>query len=632
MPKVIDYQEGDDWIAYHGDSVEVLRGLADDSLHFSVYSPPFASLYTYSASDRDLGNCRTHDEFHDHYKFIIGDLLRSTKSGRCMSVHCMALPTSKTRDGYIGLTDFPGRIIRACEDAGWIFHSKVTIWKDPVTAMQRTKALGLLHKQVLKDSCMSRQGIPDEVLTFRKPGENPERVIHRKEDFPVALWQKWASPVWDDINPSDTLQFRSVREEADERHVCLAEGSLVLTREHGYTPIETVEVGDSVLTHRGRWMPVLAKRCNGAAETVRVCAQGVAHLIATPDHKLYTRVASGTHEKASAMRNDPEWVEANNSLGSYLNLRLPDVEDNQLTEAEWWIVGRWLGDGHRGTRQTSGKRGAGFGEFIISCGHHEIDELTARLGENAGQVVVRTASQVTLRGLRHEVRETLNRCGSGAANKKLPGEAVSLCQSKAEALLSGYLSADGHYVKKYDRHCASSISRALLLGMSMVAMRARGVVASVYAGRPDRDGEICGRMVHMSQDWVFAFRNSQGHHQSGWIGADGSWRKVRRVDDCGERQVWDLQVAEDASFTAEGCVVHNCPLQLEVIERCVRLWSNPGDTVLSPFMGIGSEGYVALRNGRKFVGCELKESYYKQAVENLRVCRAQTSLFSDAHV
>jgi len=218
--KVLDQKDGDNWTAYHADAVEVVSAMPDESVHLSVYSPPFASLYTYSASDRDMGNVKTHDEFHEQYGFLLTELLRVTKPGRLMSVHCMVLPTSKARDGVIGLTDFPGKIIAAAEAFGWIYHSKVTIWKDPVTAMQRTKALGLLHKQILKDSCMSRMGIPDEVLTFRKEGDNPERVTHRREDFPVELWQKWASPVWDDINPSDTLQYMSAREDADERHIC----------------------------------------------------------------------------------------------------------------------------------------------------------------------------------------------------------------------------------------------------------------------------------------------------------------------------------------------------------------------------------------------------------------------------
>lgn len=211
---------GAQWYMLLGDCCELVAGMAEDSVGFSVYSPPFASLYTYSDSDRDMGNCRDHDEFFEHYSFMLRELLRVTKPGRLSSVHCMIMPTSKTRDGVIGLTDFPGRIIAAHQAAGWVYHSDVVIWKDPVTAMQRTKALGLLWKQIQKDSCMSRMGLPDRVVTFRKPGSNPDPVGHSKAEFPVDQWQKWASPVWNDINPSDTLQYMSAREENDERHIC----------------------------------------------------------------------------------------------------------------------------------------------------------------------------------------------------------------------------------------------------------------------------------------------------------------------------------------------------------------------------------------------------------------------------
>lgn len=218
--KVLDQVITNHFAAYHGDCVDVARGLPSDSVHYTVFSPPFASLYTYSNSDRDMGNCKTHGEFYAHFAHLVPELLRVTKPGRLLSFHCMNLPTSKERDGYIGITDFRGILIRAFQDAGWIYHSEVVIWKDPVTAMQRTKALGLLHKQIKKDSCMSRQGIPDYLVTMRKPGDNPERVSHTDDDFPVALWQRYASPVWMDINPSDTLQKESAREEKDERHIC----------------------------------------------------------------------------------------------------------------------------------------------------------------------------------------------------------------------------------------------------------------------------------------------------------------------------------------------------------------------------------------------------------------------------
>ena len=211
---------GENWTLHLGDCVETVGRMEPESIDFSVFSPPFASLYTYSNSDRDMGNCVDHDEFARHFQFLVKELYRVTRPGRLCSFHCMNLPTSKVRDGEIGIADFRGDLIRAFLAEGWIYHSEVVIWKDPVTAMQRTKALGLLHKQIKKDSCMSRQGIPDYLVTMRKPGVNTRRVEHTNETFPVTDWQKIASPVWMDINPSDTLQKESAREENDERHIC----------------------------------------------------------------------------------------------------------------------------------------------------------------------------------------------------------------------------------------------------------------------------------------------------------------------------------------------------------------------------------------------------------------------------
>ena len=235
MPEIIDQESTDDYALYRGDCVDVIKGIPDESIHYSIFSPPFASLYTYSASPRDMGNCSTHDDFAAHFKHLVPQLFRVTKPGRLLSFHCMLLPTTKARDGFIGLTDFRGQLIRMFQDAGWIFHSEVCIWKDPVTAMQRTKALGLLHKQIKKDSCRSRQGIPDYLVTMRKPGDNPEPVEGRLVEFvgsgypeegedcdrrSIEIWQRYASPIWTDINPSDTLQHRSAREHNDERHIC----------------------------------------------------------------------------------------------------------------------------------------------------------------------------------------------------------------------------------------------------------------------------------------------------------------------------------------------------------------------------------------------------------------------------
>ena len=205
---------------YQGDCVDVLKGLPDNSIHYSVFSPPFASLYTYSSSDRDMGNSRDGEEFQIHFAYLIQELYRVLMPGRVLSVHCMNLPAMKSRDGFIGVKDFRGDIIRQFMEAGFIFHSEVCIWKNPVTEMQRTKALGLLHKQIRKDSAMCRQGLPDYLVTFRKPGDNPEPVPHTHDSFPVNVWQRYASPVWMDIRQSNTLQRKSARDDRDEKHIC----------------------------------------------------------------------------------------------------------------------------------------------------------------------------------------------------------------------------------------------------------------------------------------------------------------------------------------------------------------------------------------------------------------------------
>ena len=218
--KVLDQDHGKMWYIYHGDCVDVARGIPESSVDFIIFSPPFESLYTYSNSDRDMGNCRSSLEFARHFRFLAKELYRILTPRRCMSVHCMDLPLSKQRDGVIGLRDFSGALVRIFERAGFVMHTpRVTIRKDPVTAMQRTKAIGLLWKQVKKDSCLSRMGVPDYLMTFRKPGTNPKPVHHTAEEFPVKQWQQWAECVWHDINPSNTLQKDSARDNEDERHI-----------------------------------------------------------------------------------------------------------------------------------------------------------------------------------------------------------------------------------------------------------------------------------------------------------------------------------------------------------------------------------------------------------------------------
>lgn len=248
MGSVIEQVVTDKYAIYNGDCVEVVSGLPEASVDFCIYSPPFASLYTYSNSDRDMGNVKDDDEFFEHFAFLVEQLYRVMAPGRIMAVHCMNLPASKTRDGFIGIKDFRGDLIKHFQSVGFIYHSEVCIWKDPVVAMQRTKALGLLHKTIKKDSAMSRQGLPDYLIALRKPGVNEKPIAgefkHYVGDNPpigfkgfeyndgrsyyvpgpqntsIDVWQNYASPVWDDIRQTNTLQFREARDSDDERHIC----------------------------------------------------------------------------------------------------------------------------------------------------------------------------------------------------------------------------------------------------------------------------------------------------------------------------------------------------------------------------------------------------------------------------
>lgn len=216
----IAQESGDGWTIINGDCIESLKGFPDRSIDYSIFSPPFANLYCYSNSPRDMGNCRTNEEFFEHFGYLVDELARVMQPGRNVSFHCMLFPASKERDGFIGLKDFRGDLIRAFQAKGFIFHAETVIWKDPVTQMQRTKALGLLHKSVRENASMCRQGIPDYLVTMRTPGDVVDRVTHTNENYPVSRWQQIASPVWMDINPSDTLQYMSAREHDDERHIC----------------------------------------------------------------------------------------------------------------------------------------------------------------------------------------------------------------------------------------------------------------------------------------------------------------------------------------------------------------------------------------------------------------------------
>lgn len=637
MVKVKSQKITKKYAVYNGDCCEVLPGIPADSVGLSIFSPPFADLYSYSDSVQDLGNCPDYKGFFTHFDFLAKELFRVTMPGRVVCVHCMDLPLHKNKGEEIGLRDFSGDLIQLFQKTGFVFHSRHCIWKDPLVAATRTKAIGLAHKQLIKDSSISRTGIPDYLLAFRKPGENRkfighpdglteycgERAVPRDLDRFIGykgdqklnkrshwIWQQYASPVWFDIRQTRVLPYRGGRDKDDERHICLAKWSRVLTKERGYIPIQQVVVGEHTLTHKGRWRPILAVQRIGDRPTVIVRAQGVPNLILTPDHKLWSRKSDWVRQREGAERVEPTWIEAQNCLGGYLNLKVPKEESCENTNLDhWWLTGRWLADGHWDYRRSA----------HISCGYHELESLIAKMGDYAGFVHdTGTSYQIRIADRNGDVRNILSRCGVGASGKHLPPEAFTLPFDQAKALVDGYLSGDGHYLKSRDRWMASSVSRSLLLELSLLIQRVYGSITSVYAGRGKRKDTIQGREVNCKQDWIMSFDLPQiERNKKQFILDDGAWKKVRSVEDVGIREVWNIRVAEDESFTAEGCVVKNCPLQLDVIERCLVLWSAKGDTVLTPFMGVGSEVYCAVKHGRRAVGVELKTRYYRQALRNL---------------
>jgi DNA modification methylase len=212
---------GEKWRLLQGDSCERLKELADNSVDMSVYSPPFASLFVYSNTNRDLGNSRDWDEFFEHYRFIIRETLRVTKPGRLNCVHTSDIPAMQSRDGYIGIRDFPGAVIAAYEAEGWTFVGRAFVQKNPQAQAIRTKSKALLFVQLRKDSADSRPALVDQILLFRKPGENAvpiEPVTHGELDN--ETWIEWAHGIWLGINESDTLQYHHAREGDDEKHIC----------------------------------------------------------------------------------------------------------------------------------------------------------------------------------------------------------------------------------------------------------------------------------------------------------------------------------------------------------------------------------------------------------------------------
>lgn len=425
---------------------------------------------------------------------------------------------------------------------------------------------------------------------------------------------EYEETVWTDVLFMRTLNMNQARRRV-EKHVCLARGSLILTR-NGYKPIEDVSVFDMVLTHKGRWRPVIAVQNTGVRPVVNLRAQGVANLILTPDHKVWMRKSDWVRERDGAERTDPDWVKAEDALGGYVNLKLPSVEPTELTKQELWLLGRWLADGHVGAR----------GEYVVSIGHEKLAEFEHMADGHVGTKAERTAMQVRLKKLSHSLRDALATCGKGAENKQLPPFAVSLPADDASALLEGYLSGDGHYLESRQRWMATSASRKLLLGLAMLVQRVYGTIACVHHGRPEGTTIIEGRQVNTKQEWIMSFDLTKGRRVKPFILEDGAWKKVKSVDDAGEVETWNLRVAEDESYTAEGCVVKNCPLPLDIVERLIVRYSNPDEVIFDPFAGLFTVPYMAVKLGRRGWGNELNPLYWENGVKYCRDAEMQRSM------
>jgi hypothetical protein len=625
---------------YNSDCITGMQEILEpESVDLIITSIPFEELFTYSGKPEDVGNNGSTVDieagrFALNMRFFVDAAFRVMRPGTNVCIHIQQLLAYKNQHGYMGRRDFRGAMYNVFRAGGLIPQGEFVIPKNPQVMAQRLSLHSLQFKTGKhRSGCLLAPAVNDYVLIFHKEGEHPcpPKPLRDKDNpdgwINTDEWVRDASGIWTTIKELDVLDgARGHKENKHEKHVCLARGSLVLTRD-GHKPIEEVAVGDMVLTHRGRWRPVLAKACNGVRKVVKVKAQGVPNLQCTPDHRLYTRKASGPRSRFIAQATEPTWVEASATVGSYVNLLLPPAAEFgsfNLSGQEWWLVGRWIADGHRGTR----------GDWHVSIGPEKIAEFLRKAGEHAGTNRELDATQFRLKALSPAMIAMLERCGSGASGKRLPPEFLELSRENARQLMEGYLSGDGHYLESRNRWMASSVSRELLLDLAMLVQRVHGVIACVYAGKKAGTTVICGRTVNTKQDWILSFDVPGKRRSSPFVLADGAWKKVRSVDDAGEAEVWDLQVEEDQSFVAEGCVVHNCPLQLGVIQRIVNLYTNPISiqpdvTVLDPFMGIGSTAYCcvggkspltgyAIAEPRNVVGFELKESYYAASLDYVK--------------
>lgn len=664
-----------DTVIVTGDKTE----MPDNSIDHILTSIPFGDHYEYSDNYNDFGHNHGNEKFFEQMDYLTPNLLRVLKPGRIAAIHVKDRIRYSYQNGtkFTTIADFSGQTVSHFIKHGFYLMGKITITTDVVRENNQTYRLG--HTEQCKDASKMGVGLPEYLLIFRKAPSHmdnayaDEPISKTKEEYPLPIWQldahayqrssgdrlltseeiaalppdkmykAWeikninevyqykehiktcdyldelgklsrtftslpvhsnTDMVWTDINRMNTLNAKQVSGKK-EKHICLAQGSLVLTQ-RGYIPIETIEVEeDLVFTHLGRWRKVIAKQKTGEnQEVIKVHAQGVPNLIVTPTHKVWARFGKDAHHPTRLL-NEPNWVESKDLGSGYLNQKLPPEVYSGMTNNDWWIIGRWLADGHIDVRGH---------QFIISVGNDKIEEFERKCKDFISLKVVKSGCvQYPLKNLPQSIRNVLFKCGQGAENKVLPIEAISLNKELSEALLLGYISGDGHLDKK-GRYHITSISRALLLGFSIVAQRAWNIIPSVYAGKKAGKKIIEGREVNTKQCWIILLQPN-GRHSFGKILNDGAWKKVRKIEAKENSDVWNIRVEEDESYTAEGCIVKNCPLQIDIIERSVNRFTKKGETVYDPFGGLFSTPYQALKMGRKAKACELNSEYFADGVD-----------------
>lgn len=668
---------------YSEDCIPGIERLAPESINHCVTSIPFGALFSYSHKREDIGNnydgLQVHEgQFGLHFRFFCEQLFRVMKPGSITSIHIQQLLRWKTQHGHMGMRDFRGAIITMFENHGFEPHGEVAIVKNPQGVARRLNLHSLMFATAYRDTRALAPAMNDYVLFFRKPGEGepihgiieanrslkliePSPILEYRfdtgfngyavkrvrpdwKDIPYQIerfdekfdlseiktvkggkhinpdgwftkldWIRWAHGCWTDIQEIDTLEgWKKCKENSEERHVCIAKDSMVLT-DRGHVLIQNVEIGDRVLTHTGNWRRVLASQSTGINPTIRIYAQGVPGLRITPSHKVWSRNSRGlTRPKDVAKRAEPNWMEAQNLLGNFINMKLPPIEENNfgLSDSEWWLVGRWIADGHIDKRDVA----------HISCGYQKLSQIKSICGDILGNPrECRTSAQIPIKDPGRRIRGIIDFCGKGAVNKKLPFMAFVLPIKTAKCLLDGYLSGDGYFLADRNRWMISSVSKELLLGLQFIALRVYGAISAIHAGRPAGETVIENRVVKTKQEWAMSFQI--GGYCFGFVENDGAWKKVKAIIPDEPCETWNLRVEKDESYTVDGCIVKNCPLQLEVIRRSIKLYSKPGDMVLDPFAGIGSTQYIAVEQGRHSVGFELKESYHQMALNNVAKAR-----------